>query len=217
MQSTPRAKAISASSAVADALEDQRNVDIGPDPIHIVPIEGSLERLSGCALACGRAMALRHVAFAAAIIGAIDGEAYSAIAAGQRLLQRVIHPLLVTTHIELEELGVVGGPGDLLHSGQADRAQHVNNARTRCRPGRRHTAYGDDVLHRADWREDDWQLELQPEQRRAGVDMLHIAQHPWPERKAVEGTPVLVKGRLGFGPAHQVIPGPRREITLGDG
>ena len=164
-----------------------------------------------------RAMTLGNVALAAAVACPVDGEADGAIAAIQRLLDRVIHPLTVATHIELEEFGIVGRPADLFQSWGADRAQHMDDAGARRRTGRRHAALGDDVLHRADRCQDDRQLELLAQQRRAGIDMLDIAQHARPEGETVERPAILIEGRLRFRAAHQVIPGPRRKPALGHG
>ena len=160
-------------------------------------------------------MALGKIAFTAAVGGAIDREAYGAIAELQRPFYRAIHPFLVAAHIELEELGIVGGTADLFKTGRANRTQHMDDAGTRCGARWDHAAFGDDVLHRTDRRKHDRELELLAQQGRAGIDVLDIAQHARAEREAIERQAILVKGRLGFRAAHEVIPGARRKFPLG--
>src|SRR5664280_126456 len=189
----------------ADAFEDQRHVYVGSYAVDVIPIERRLEGFGSVSDADGRTMALGKIAFTAAVGGAIDREAYGAIAELQRPLYRAIHPFLVAAHIELEELGIVGGTADFFKTGGANRTQHMDDAGTRGGARRGHAAFGDDVLHRTDRREDDGELELLAQQGRARVDVFDIAQHARAESEAIERQTILVQGRLGFRAPHEVI------------
>ena len=173
-------------------------------------------KLSLCgARARGRDVALGEVALAPAVVVEIDGEAERDVAVGDGALDVVLDPGRVAADVELEDLGVIVAGRHRLEARRALRAQHVQDAEARGRPRRRGAARCHHVLQRADGRQDHGQAQLLAEHLGARVDLLDVAQDARAEGQRVEGDAVAHVGRLRLGAAHQVVPGPARDVAPG--
>ena len=126
-----------------------------------------------------------------------------------------VDPGLIAAHVELEQLGIVGsGRRHLLEAGLAHRAQHVQRAERGRGPRRRQSAGRNDVLQRADRRQDHGQPHVVAEHLRTGARLLHVAQHARAEHDLVDGHAIALERRLGLAAAHQVVPGLVRDVGL---
>jgi hypothetical protein len=155
-----------------------------------------------------------EVAFAPAVVVEIDGEAERDITVGHGAAHVLIHPGLIAAHIELEDFGVVVGECHGLNAGGAHGAQHVHDTEARGGARGRQSAFCNDVLQRADRRQDHRYPQPMAQERSTRVDLLDVAQHPRAKGQRVDGDAVAEVAGLGLGAAHQVVPGLAREVGL---
>ena len=77
----------------------------------------------------------------------IDGETDGHIAQPEGLGDEIIHPALITAHIDLEYFWMVGRIRHRLGAGRADRTQHMHAAEAGSGAGRHRPAAIDEILH----------------------------------------------------------------------
>jgi len=90
----------------------------------------------------------------------------------------------------------------------------VHDTEARGGAGVRQSAFGNDVLQRADRRQDHGNPQPVAQQRSARVHLLNVAQHAWAKCQRVDGNAVADVGGLGLGAAHQVVPSLPRQVAL---
>ena len=196
-----------ASSAVRDALDGERNLELLLDALDGPPIEGSLVFAAGRAAAAAGDVALGEIALAPAVMGGVDREAERAVVLRHRAFDIIVDPGFVAAHIELEHAQRIGlGLGDRFETGIADRTQHMGDAEFRRRLDHRRGAAGMEAFQRADRAQHDRQPQLAAEHFGRSIDLADVAQHARPERDRVERHPIAPQRRFGLGAADDVIP-----------
>ncbi len=205
-----------------NALDDQRQRVLVRVfvlvPLHLVPGKRGLVAAAGRgAGAPGLDEAADQVAFAPAVHGDVHREAEGRVAVLARAAHMVVHPRVIAAHVELIAADGGGRRRGRFQPGLADRRQHLRHAELRRGARCRRRAALDDGFQAADRREQHRQPHAPAEERRAGVDPAHIAQHPRPERDRVERLAVAAHRGFGLGAADEVAPGPGGQVGAGGG
>ena len=147
-----------------------------------------------------------EVALAPAVAGGVDGDGEGGVAVVDGAPHPVVDEGIVAAHVELEDAEVVRGLRHGLEPGMTHTGQHLRDAELRRRLRGGGAAARGEGLHRADRREHHRDAHGPPEERRADVDLRHVAEHARPERDRVEGQPIAAERRLGLGAADQIVP-----------
>ena len=189
------------------------------DRMRVLDVLDEIPRHAGLVVEARRALAPRldvargDVALAPAVVGGIDGDDESGVAVIDRALHDVVHPRRVAPHVELEDARVVRGLRGLLETGEAHRAQHLEDAELAGGARDGGTAARVERFEPANGRREDGQAQRSPEERRRQVDLGDVAQHPRAKGDGVEGLPIPAHRRFRFGAADQVVPRPLRQAA----
>jgi hypothetical protein len=160
---------------------------------------------------------LGDVAFAAAVMGGVDGEAECLQPVGDGLLDMLLDETPAAADIELEQGRAGGGGADLGLAALRDRTGHHRNAKAPSTARRRDGAFGVAGLEPADRGEQHRKPRRFAEQGGGAVDRADIAQHPGAQRDGVQRLAVACDGGLGLGATDDVVPAIGVEPLAGGG
>ncbi len=193
-----------------DALQNQRDVVLVLEALHIVPAERHLPIVAGpvdAARAAGGQVPLDNVPLAPGIMGGVDRDAEGAEAGVDGALHMVVDERVVAADVKLEERRLIDRAGDRLQVGLRYGAHHVVDAE-RLRSARgRDAAAGREALQAADRRQEDRQAEGPAHEAATHADRRDIAADARPEGQTVERQAVAKVGGFRLRRARQIVPG----------